>query len=149
MPMGSLDSPPPHFFRQGASALSKLIVFSALALFMMVADARFKLTQTVRVVVATVLYPVQWAVMRPVLWAQSGASYFESLSSAQAEAQAAHQKLRLQSQRANQVEQLSLENERLRKLLELRDQVKTPGLTAQVLYNWPTPIHARLSSTRA
>jgi rod shape-determining protein MreC len=139
MPIGSLDRPPPHFFRQGTSALSKLFVFSALALFIMVADARFKITQSMRVVIASVLYPVQWMVMRPVLWTQNSARYFESLTTAQDAADAARDKLRLQSQRANEAEQLALENERLRKLLDLRERVNSPGLAAQVLYDAADP----------
>ena len=67
MPLGTLDRSPPPFFKQGPSALSKLMVFSALALFLMVADTRFKITQPLRQGVATVLYPLQWAVLRPVL----------------------------------------------------------------------------------
>ena len=45
MPLGTLDRTPPPFFRQGPSALSKLTVFSALALLLMVADVRFSVTQ--------------------------------------------------------------------------------------------------------
>jgi rod shape-determining protein MreC len=41
MPLGTLDRTPPPFFKQGPSALSKLTVFSAIALFLMVADTRF------------------------------------------------------------------------------------------------------------
>ena len=67
MPLGTLDRSPPPFFRQGASALSKLIVCSALALFLMVADTRFNLTQPLRVALAAVVYPMQWLVLRPVL----------------------------------------------------------------------------------
>ena len=36
------------------------MVFSALALFLMVADTRFQIAQPLRAAVATVLYPVQW-----------------------------------------------------------------------------------------
>ena len=35
MPLGTLDRTPPPFFKQGPSALSKLMVFSAIALFLM------------------------------------------------------------------------------------------------------------------
>lgn len=135
MPLGTLDRNPPPFFRQGASALSKLMVFSALALFLMVADTRFALTQPLRMAVATALYPVQWLVMRPVLWTQNAGSYFESLQSAQSAQEAAKQKLGLLSQRANQVEQLMLENSRLRKLLVLRERFAATGQAAQVLYD--------------
>lgn len=139
MPLGTLDRNPPPFFRQGASAFSKLMVFSALALFLMVADTRFALTQPLRMAVATALYPVQWLVMRPVLWAQNAGSYFESLQSAQSAQEAAKQKLGLLSQRANQVEQLMLENSRLRKLLALRDRFAATGQAAQVLYDAADP----------
>ncbi|MDD5332920.1 MAG: rod shape-determining protein MreC [Rhodoferax sp.] len=139
MPLGTLDATPPPFFRQGPSALSKLTFFSALALFLMVADARFELVKPLRVVLATVLYPAQWLALRPVLWTQDGAKYFESLKVAQAEQEAAHRKLELQSLRANQVEQLTLENSRLRQLLGLREKLTTPSQTAQVLYDAADP----------
>jgi hypothetical protein len=42
MPLGTLDRTPPPFFRQGPSALTKLVFFSALALFLMIADARMR-----------------------------------------------------------------------------------------------------------
>src|SRR5450830_1484946 len=139
MPLGTLDGTPPPFFRQGPSALSKLTFFSALALFLMVADARFHVTQPLRSAVATVLYPVQWVVLRQVVWAQGSGQYFESLSASQASEEAAHRKLGLQSQRANQVEQLTLENSRLRQLLGLRERVTTPAQSAQVLYDAADP----------
>jgi rod shape-determining protein MreC len=135
MPLGTLDGAPPSFFRQGPSALSKLTFFSALALFLMVADTRLQIVQPLRVAVATVLYPIQWTVMQPVIWAQTGGQYFESLKLAQANEETAQRQLTLQSQRANQVEQLALENARLRQLLGLRDRLTTPAQTAQVLYD--------------
>jgi rod shape-determining protein MreC len=139
MPLGTLDRTPPPFFRQGPSALSKLTVFSALALFLMAADNRFKIAQPVRTTVATALRPVQWLAMQPVLWAQGGGQYFESLSQAQSEATQARTKLVAQSQRANQADQLLLENQRLRLLLNLRDRLNVPGQAAQVLYDAADP----------
>ena len=139
MPLGTLDRTPPPFFKQGPSALSKLMVCSALALFLMVADTRLRIAQPLRAVVATALYPVQWLAMRPVLLVRFGAEYFESLKSAQTWEEAARRKLAQQSHRANQVEQLALENERLRKLLQLRERVNTPGRAAEVLYDAADP----------
>src|ERR1035437_10541486 len=125
MPLGTLDSTPPPFFRQGPSALSKLTFFSALALFLMVADVRLHVTQPLRAGLASVLYPVQWLALRPVLWLQDGAHYFESLKASKDDTEAALRRLNLQSQKAVQVEQLTLENSRLRQLLNLRNQVTT------------------------
>ncbi len=139
MPLGTLDSTPPPFFRQGPSALSKLIFFSALALFLMVADVRLHVTQPLRAGLASVLYPVQWLALRPVLWMQDGAHYFESLKASKNDTEAALRRLNLQSQKAVQVEQLTLENSRLRQLLGLRNQVTTPAQPAQVLYDAEDP----------
>src|SRR6059058_5772685 len=126
MPLGTLDRTPPPFFKQGPSALSKLMVFSAIALFLMVADTRFKVSQPLRAGVATVLYPLQWLALRPILAVRYAGDYFESLGAAQQNEEQARVKLALQSQRANQVEQLLLENRRLRGLLGLRERVNVP-----------------------
>lgn len=139
MPLGTLDRSPPPFFKQGPSALSKLMVFSALALFLMVADVRFRITQPLRAAVATVLYPVQWLAMRPVLLVRNGGEYFQDLQAAQSSEAAARQRLAVQAQRTGQVEQLELENNRLRKLLALRDKISTPGQAAEVLYDAADP----------
>ena len=139
MPLGTLDRTPPPFFKQGPSALSKLMVCSALALFLMVADSRFRVAQPLRSALATVLYPVQWMAMRPVLLVRNGGQYLESLQSAQAAEAAARVKLALQSQRASQVEQLAQENARLRNLLALRDRITTPAAAAEVLYDAADP----------
>ena len=139
MPLGTLDRTPPPFFKQGPSALSKLMVCSALALFLMVADARFRITQPLRSAVALVIFPVQWLAIRPVMAVRYGSEYFQSLGNAQRQAEEARLKLTVQSQRANQVEQLTLENERLRKLLDLRGRLTTSAITAEVLYDAADP----------
>jgi len=139
MPLGTLDRSPPPIFRQGPSALSKLMFFSALSLFLMVADSRFRITQPVRAVLATALYPVQWLALQPVRAVQSGSEYFTSLSQAQSSNEEAHKKLALQSLRASQVELLTQENNRLRKLLALREQLTTTVVAAEVLYDAADP----------
>ncbi len=117
MPLGTLDRTPPPFFKQGPSALSKLVFFSALALFLMVADARFGITQPVRSAVVTLLHPFQWLALQPVRGAQAVGDYFSSLSRAQADAEGLRQQLAAQLLRGGQVEQLELENPRIRQLL--------------------------------
>ena len=67
MPLGTLDRTPPPFFKQGPSALSKLMVCSALALFLMVADVRFRITQPLRAAVATARVTTGAAQRRPTL----------------------------------------------------------------------------------
>ncbi|MEZ5701303.1 MAG: rod shape-determining protein MreC [Burkholderiaceae bacterium] len=144
MPLGTLDRTPPPFFKQGPSALSKLMVFSALALFLMVADMRFRLTIPVRSAMATVLYPIQWLAMQPVRAATGAGAYFTSLHKAQASENAALEKLATQSEHALQVEQLRLENQRLRELLAMRERILAPSIGAQVLYDAADPFSRRV-----
>ena len=144
MPLGTLDRTPPPFFKQGPSALSKLMVCSALALFLMVADARFKITQPVRSTVAMVVFPVQWLAMRPVLAVRWVGDYFGGLHQARTTEEDARRKLILQAQRANQVEQLTIENAQLRKLLALRERLNTPAIAAEVLYDAADPYTRRV-----
>lgn len=139
MPFGSLDRTPPPFFNQGPSSLSKLIFFSALALFLMVADRRFEVAKVVRASLATGLSPIARVMALPVVAAQDGAGYFESLASIKRSEQDTHNKLLLQSQRANQVELLTIENSRLRQLLSLKEKLTTPSQAAEVLYDAADP----------
>ena len=144
MSLGTLERSAPPFFRQGPSALSKLALYSALALFLMVADARFHLTGTVRQAVAAVIYPVQWLMLQPVEFIAQGSGYFRSLSKAQDDADAARKQMVLISQRSIQAEQLEQENARLRQLLNLRDRLETSAQAAQVLYDTADPYTRRV-----
>jgi rod shape-determining protein MreC len=139
MPLGTLDRSPPPFFKQGPSALSKLAVFSALAVFLMVADLRFDLVKPIRSVLATMLYPAQWLALQPVQAVREAGSYFQTLSDAQTRVTRSEQRLTQQSAHALQVDQLVLENKRLRSLLNLRERLTTPNTAAQVLYDAADP----------
>ena len=144
MPLGTLERSAPPFFKQGPSALSRLAVYSALALFLMVADARFQITGPFRQAVGTVLYPVQWLMLQPVEMARHGSDYFQSLATAQQELDDARKKMTTMGQRATQAEQLALENTRLRQLLALRERLATPALAAEVIYDTADPYTRRV-----
>ncbi len=135
MPYGSLDRTPPPFFKQGPTSLSKLLLLSALALFLMVADKRFEVGKIVRLSLATVLNPIAKAVATPFIAMQDSFKYVDTLSAIKISEQETQKKLLLQSQRANQVEALTLENTRLRKLLSLKETLTTPSQAAEVLYD--------------
>ena len=144
MPLGTLDSSTPAFFKQGPSAVSRLLFFSAVSVLLMVADARFGVTQPLRASLSVALYPVQWLAMRPqVLMAYSG-DYMEAREVAQASERDARDQLLLQARRSGQVEQLSLENKQLRELLQLNQRLETKGQAAEVLYDAADPYTRKL-----
>jgi rod shape-determining protein MreC len=139
MSLGTLDRTPPPIFKQGPSALSKLIIFSALALFLMVADSRFHIVQPLRAVLSTLLYPVQWLAMQPVHAGRGFTDYFITARQAQTQSDVSAAKLASQAARAVQVEQLLLENQRLRSLLDLTERLKVSGMAAEALYDAADP----------
>ena len=139
MALGTLDRTPPPFFRQGPSSLTKLSFCSALAVFLMVADVRFSITQPIRATVATMLYPLQRALLVPVETLAGGRDYVGGLTQARGAEQAARSELARQSERAQRADQLALENTRLRALLELRPTIAARSQAAEILYEAADP----------
>ncbi len=139
MPLGTLDRTPPPFFRQGPSALTRLTIFSALALFLMVADTRFEITRPVRAAIATVLHPIERMLLVPVAAWEGGSDYLLGLQRALAREEEARRQLARQAERASRVDQLQAENDRLRALLGLRPSLNVRTMAAEVLYDAPDP----------
>jgi rod shape-determining protein MreC len=148
MPLGTIDRTPPPFFRQGPSALTKLALCSALAVFLMAADSRWKLTLPLRAGLATALLPVQRALQVPVDIGTQGMSYFQGVKEAQAAQLAARAQLVRQSEHAARADQLALDNARLRALLGLQPAIVPRSLTAELLYEAGDPYSRKLFINR-
>ena len=142
--LGTIDRTPPPIFRQGWSALSKLIFFSALALFLMVADTRVAMIAPLRAAIATALMPVQTALLVPVELVRGGGDYLNGLTQALASEDAARKQLAMQAERAAQAERLSAENTRLRALLDLPPRLSVRTFAAEVLYEAADPYSRKL-----
>lgn len=144
MPLGTLDRSPPPFFRQGPSALTKLALLSALAIFLMVADARFRLADPVRSGLALVLHPVQRLLLAPVDGWEQFQGYLRGTERAMAAEDMARRQLVEQAEKLARVEQLQKENERLRALLGMRPALSVQSQTAEVLYEAADPYSRRV-----
>ena len=136
---GTLDRTPPPFFRQGPSALSKLLFFAALALFLMVADRRMKLAEPLRDGLAVVLTPVQRALAVPVELIEGGGDYVRGLSAARAAEQQARETLAALADKAARAAELARENERLRALIDLRPALPVRSIAAEVMFEAADP----------
>jgi rod shape-determining protein MreC len=148
MPLGTLDRTPPPFFRQGYSAVTKLVFFSALAVFLMVADTRLKVVVPLRTAIATVLHPVEVALRAPVELVLGGGEYLRGLQHALASENAARAQLVVQAERTARVEQLEAENARLRSLLQLQPSLSVRSLAAEVLYEAGDPFSRKVFINR-
>jgi rod shape-determining protein MreC len=110
-----------------------------LALFLMVADMRFGVADPLRAVVAAMIAPARWLALQPVRLAEGAGDYFQSLSSAQSEQASTRDKLARLALKANQVEELTQENLRLRQMLELRERFGTTAVAAEILFEAADP----------
>ncbi|MBW8847958.1 MAG: rod shape-determining protein MreC [Burkholderiales bacterium] len=144
MPLGTLDRTPPPFFRQGPSALTKLALCSALALLLMVADARFKLMMPARATLALVLHPVQRLLMTPVDAWETAGDYLRGTKRAMEAEDQAKRQLSAQAERLSRAASLEAENARLRKLLGLQPSLTVPSIPAEVLFEAPDPFSRRV-----
>ena len=144
MALDTFERSTPPIFRQGLSASSKMVLLGLLAVLLMVADNRLQISQPIRSAVAVVLAPLQWLSLQPGRAVNEAAQYFGNLEKAQDAAQIFQSRTIAQSQRLQQVEQLSQENAHLRRLLDLRAQVAGPAKAVQVLYDTADPYTRRV-----
>jgi rod shape-determining protein MreC len=110
----------------------------------MFADLHYNIVQPARWALSLIVYPVQWLALRPVaIWDQLD-GVFESKQDALNAVELSRQKLLAQSVRASQVEQLTLENNHLRRLLELSERYPTSAMAAEVLYEAADPFMRKM-----
>jgi len=144
MALESLDRSPPPFFRVGFAPLTKLIFFTALSVLLMFGDKQLQFTKPIRAGLSTLILPVQWLVLQPAQVASFIGDYFQNLAQAQKDLQAAQLKALKQAERSQQVEQLLIENQSLRQLLDLKNTVATSSQVAEVLFDVPDPYNQRI-----
>jgi rod shape-determining protein MreC len=144
MPLGTLDRRPPPFFHQGPSALTRLAVFSAVALFLMAADTRFAVTRPLRAGLSMVLLPLERLLELPMQLTHSGGEYVGGLRQAQADLAHAQATLTAQSAKAARVDTLLAENARLRALVDLKPGLAVKSQAAEVLYEASDPFSRKI-----
>jgi rod shape-determining protein MreC len=110
----------------------------------MVADKKIQFTQPIRAVLSTAILPIQWVVLQPGRALSSVGEYFQSLDQAQSDLAAAKIKALQQTLRAQQVEQLQIENQSLRQLLDLQTQAIKKSQIAEVLFDVADPYNQRI-----
>lgn len=144
MQIGTIDRTPPPFFRQGYSALTKLVFFAALAVFLMAADRRFAFVQPLRAAIATVLQPAERALQVPLEMWRGGSDYWRGLTEARRLEREAREQLALQSERAARADAIAAENRHLRALLDLKPALAVRSVSAEVLYEATDPYSRKL-----
>jgi rod shape-determining protein MreC len=139
-----MDHSPPPFFKTGPTPLARLLIFSALSLALLVADARFNYLAPLRQIAGIVLYPLQRIASSPAAIARRIGEFFVTHSSLR------EQNTRLIEERIGnapllqQLKALQAENRHLRDLLATRERVAANGRAAEILYAGRDPFSRKV-----
>jgi rod shape-determining protein MreC len=125
---------PPPLFNQGVSARARLAFFSALAVVLIVIDARVNALETIRVGVGVMLYPLQRALLWPRDALVQAGRYVTTVGNLTHDNERLRESAAEHAAQLLQDEQLRLENAHLRQLQGLRARTTVKTQTVQVLY---------------
>ena len=137
-------SSPPPLFKQGASARAKVVFFSLIALALLVVDARMQSLALVRQWVGTALYPLQSVALMPRDALYKVGDYFTSQAWLERETQRLRQERANDARALQQARFLTQENQQLRQLLALREQLPVPSVASEILYDTRDPFTRKI-----
>lgn len=142
--MAGSDHAPPPFFKRGPAPLALLTFYIALSLALFFVDLRLRSLDLLRQTVALITDPIQRIAQMPGGLVDNAGDYLRGLDNLleenrnlkQAQLQTAPNLLRL--------EQLESENDRLRKLLAVKEREKAHGEVARIMYTARDPFTRRI-----
>lgn len=142
--MAGINHAPPPFFKQGPAPLALLTFYIAISLAIFVVDLRFRSLELLRQSIALVVDPVQRVAQTPGSLVDYAATYLQGLQALQQEnSQLKHAQLNT-APNLQRLAQLEAENDRLRKLLTVKEREKANGQVAQILYTTRDPFSRKV-----
>lgn len=124
--------------------MARLSFYAALALALIFIDSRFQTLELLRQGVSLFTHPIQKAAQAPVELLQNAGNYFYGINRLQDE-NARLKRAQLDgAETLLRTQQLEAENERLRKLLDIKGRQKTNGQVAQIIYAARDPFSRRV-----
>ncbi|MBI2295098.1 MAG: rod shape-determining protein MreC [Betaproteobacteria bacterium] len=129
-----MEYSPPPFFKTGPTPLVRLLIFSALSLTLLVADARFNYLTPLRQIAAAIIYPLQRTASAPASIARRIGDFFVTHSSLRADNARLAEENFSNAARLQQLKGLQAENAQLRALVAARERLNVKVLAAEVLY---------------
>ena len=139
-----MNHQPPPFFKRGPAPLAQLSFYTMLSLALVFVDSRFQTLELLRQGISFFTHPLQQAAHAPVEFLQNSAGYFSSLSRLEDENARLKRVQLANAETILRTGQLEAENERLRKLLDVRERQKVSGQVAQIIYAARDPFSRRV-----
>ena len=134
-----MEYSPPPFFQRGPNLVTRLILFSLLALVLLFADARFRYMEDIRGIVGAILYPLQELADVPASFGNRVGQYFVLQSTLQRDNARLTQEAFVNAGLLQKQQALVAENENLRELLKLRPRFEPSAQVAEILYRARDP----------
>jgi rod shape-determining protein MreC len=123
-----------RFFNRGPSTVARLAFFGILSMLVLFIDARYKTFETVRGAIQFVVYPFQRLTTLPGLAWDGVNTYFTSNQQLQLDNNQLQLRQHTNAVQLQQLQVLQLENQQLRNLLNLRQQVNYPMQASEIAY---------------
>ena len=139
-----MEYSPPPFFKTGPTPLARLLIFSALSLAFLIADARFNYLLTLRQAASVIVYPLQRIAAAPAGIVQRVGEFFVTQSSLRTDNARLTEENFSNSAALSRLKSLETENVRLRELLGARARFDFPVVAAEVLYAARDPFSRRV-----
>jgi len=139
-----VDYEPPPFFKRGPAPFALLTLYVAVAVALMIVDARFRYLEVLRQGASLVTQPLQALAHLPARAVSEGGEYFTSVYRLQLEVDSL-KRGRLETAPAlTRLQQLEAENARLRNLLDLKARQPAAGHVVRFLYATRDPFTRRV-----
>ena len=139
-----VDYEPPPFFKRGPAPFALLTLYVAVAIALMILDARFRYLEVLRQGASLVTQPLQALAHLPARALDEGGSYFTSVYRLQVETESLR-RARLETAPALvRLHHLEAENARLRALLDLKARQPAAGKVVRILYSTRDPFTRRV-----
>lgn len=134
-----MTEPHLNFIHHRINPTSKLVILIVLSFGLMILDNRFTFIQAARSYVATIIYPLQWAVQRPVNAVETGWKHLEKQVNLVSENTIlTEENTQLKIQVAQQEALLKILNQQAQ-LHQLQHNLQFPSIIAQAIYSGRSP----------
>lgn len=142
--MANSHHAPPPFFKQGPAPLALLTFYIAISLAIFVVDLRFRSLDLFRQTIALAVDPLQRMSQAPGSLVDYASNYLQGMQGLQDENRTLKHNQLQTAPNLQRLEQLEAENQRLRKLLSVKEREKANGQVAQILYTARDPFSRKV-----
>ncbi|QZA77151.1 rod shape-determining protein MreC [Deefgea tanakiae] len=134
----------PAFFKQGPKPLTRVLIFSAFSVGLMVGDANYQLLNQVRDKLSLALYPLQWLATTPINALIEGNDYLQQQAQLVSENKSLNNEKLAAKGMAMRLNALEIENAHLRDLKIASENAPRQAQLTKILYNSRDPFAAKL-----